>query len=140
MNLFLILMVRVMAFGTFDLFHQGHAYYLRQAKSYGEELIVVIARDDTVKKIKGFLPKNRENERKKAVEDSGIATNVILGNKENLLMVIEEYKPDVICLGYDQQSNNVEAYLEKNNLKAKIVRISSFKPETYKSSKFRQAN
>ncbi|MBI3032554.1 adenylyltransferase/cytidyltransferase family protein [Candidatus Woesearchaeota archaeon] len=133
-------MVRVMAFGTFDLFHQGHRYYLQQAKSYGDELMVVIARDDTVKKIKGFLPKQSEQERKKAVEASEIPTKVVLGNKEDLLTVIGEYKPDVICLGYDQQSNNVEEYIMQNNLPILIKRIPSFKPDEYKSSKFRQSN
>ncbi len=126
-----------MAFGTFDLFHQGHRYYLEQAKKYGDELIVVIARDENVKKIKGFLPKNRENERKKAVEDSGIATSIVLGDKQNMLKVIEEYKPDVICLGYDQQSHNVEEYIKNNNLEITLVRIPSFYPDKYKSSKFR---
>lgn len=42
----------VMAFGTFDVFHPGHEYYLTQAKKYGDILIVVVARDKTVEKVK----------------------------------------------------------------------------------------
>ena len=41
-----------MAFGTFDLLHPGHEHFLKQAKRYGD-LIVVIARDNTVLKVKG---------------------------------------------------------------------------------------
>ena len=34
-------MVRVMAVGVFDLLHAGHLHYVEQAKSLGDELIVV---------------------------------------------------------------------------------------------------
>ena len=40
-------MVRVMAVGVFDLLHAGHLHYVEQAKSLGDELIVVVAHDDT---------------------------------------------------------------------------------------------
>ena len=42
-------MVRVMAVGVFDLLHAGHLHYLEQAKSLGDELVVVVAHDDTVR-------------------------------------------------------------------------------------------
>ena len=45
-------MVRVMAVGVFDLLHAGHLHYVEQAKSLGDELIVVVAHDDTVRKQK----------------------------------------------------------------------------------------
>ena len=35
-------MVRVMAVGVFDLLHAGHLHYLEQAKSLGDELVVVV--------------------------------------------------------------------------------------------------
>ena len=131
-------MVVVMAFGTFDLFHQGHCYYLEQAKKYGDELIVVVAQDENVKRLKGFFPEQKQDIRKKKVEDAKIASKVVLGNSDDMLKVIAECKPDIICLGYDQQSNNVEEYIRQNNFHIKIVRINSFKPEQYKSSKFRK--
>lgn len=43
---------KVMVFGTFDIFHKGHEFYFSKAKEYGEELIVIVARDETVLKIK----------------------------------------------------------------------------------------
>ncbi|MEE9489142.1 MAG: adenylyltransferase/cytidyltransferase family protein, partial [Thermoplasmata archaeon] len=45
-------MVRVMASGVFDLLHTGHLHYLEEAKKLGDELIVVVARDSTVRKEK----------------------------------------------------------------------------------------
>ena len=45
-------MVTVMASGTFDLLHMGHIYYLKESKKLGDKLIVVVACDETVKKMK----------------------------------------------------------------------------------------
>ncbi len=45
-------MTTVMCFGTFDILHPGHLYFLRECEKYGDELIVVIARDATVEKVK----------------------------------------------------------------------------------------
>jgi bifunctional ADP-heptose synthase (sugar kinase/adenylyltransferase) len=42
----------VMCFGTFDIFHPGHKYYLSEAAKYATEMTVVIARDDRVEKLK----------------------------------------------------------------------------------------
>lgn len=53
----------VMTFGTFDMFHPGHVYYLSEARKLGDELITIIARDVTVSKIKGRLPREKENVR-----------------------------------------------------------------------------
>ncbi len=38
----------VMCFGTFDIFHPGHEYYLREAEKYAHRMTVVIARDHRV--------------------------------------------------------------------------------------------
>ncbi|MCQ5376385.1 MAG: adenylyltransferase/cytidyltransferase family protein, partial [Methanomassiliicoccales archaeon] len=45
-------MTRVMATGVFDLLHVGHLHYLNEAKRLGDELIVVVATDSTVRKRK----------------------------------------------------------------------------------------
>lgn len=38
--------------GTFDLLHPGHFNTLNFAKKHADELVVIIARDETVKKLK----------------------------------------------------------------------------------------
>jgi cytidyltransferase-like protein len=42
----------VMTFGTFDVFHPGHRFYLTEARKLGNRLIVIVALDSTVEKIK----------------------------------------------------------------------------------------
>lgn len=131
-------MKKVMVFGTFDIFHEGHNNFLRQAKKYGDRLIVVIARDKTVLKIKGRLTKNDEKKRLLAIKQSKLADRVILGNLKNKYQVILKNKPDIICLGYDQTSfiNNLKETLNKSGLKKiEIKRLKPYKPSVYKSSK-----
>jgi len=130
----------VMAFGTFDLFHAGHENYLRQAKELGNSLIVIIARDETVKKIKGLTPTHNENERMRSVKNSGIADKVILGNKDDKHKVLKKYRPDVIALGYDQFvfTQRLEKTLIDNKINADIVRLQPYFPQIYKSSLLRK--
>ena len=45
-------MTRVMASGVFDILHTGHVHYLSEAKKLGDELVVVVATDATVKRRK----------------------------------------------------------------------------------------
>lgn len=125
----------VMSFGTFDIFHPWHNYFLSEAKKYGDELLVVIATDKNVKKLKGKLPKNNETLRLQAVKSVNIADKVLLGDEENPMKWIELYTPKVVCLGYDQIGFSEK--LKENFPEIEIVRIGSFEPETYKSSKLK---
>lgn len=128
-------MEKVMVFGSFDYVHAGHSYFLKEAKKYGS-LVVVIARDVTIKKVKGRMPRFGEEERKKAIKDLGIADKVILGSEGDKYNVIEDEKPNIICLGYDQKAfvDNLSEELKKRDVSAKIVRIGAYHPEKYKSS------
>ena len=94
---------KVLVAGTFDIIHPGHVYYLNQAKKRGNFLIVVIARDKTVLKIKQRRPYHSETTRLKQVKKLNIADKVMLGNMGNRLKVIIQHQPDIICLGYDQK-------------------------------------
>ncbi len=127
----------VMCTGTFDIIHKGHLYYLTQAKKYGKELIVVVARDKTSEAFKGRMPINNERKRLKAVKKLKIVNKAVLGHHGNIFDIIEEIKPDVICLGYDQKIavQDLRKELKKRGIRAKVVRLEAYKPYIYKSSK-----
>lgn len=132
--------IKMMVFGTFDIFHKGHKNFLQQARRYGDYLIVVVARDKTVAKIKNKLPQNNERARLQAIVKTGLADKVVLGNIKDKYKVIKKFKPDIICLGYDQKAftEKLEGKLQEFVLsKTKIVRLKSYKAEEYKSSMFR---
>ena len=128
-------MKTAMAFGTFDLLHPGHINFLSQAKKHGE-LIVIIARDRTVKKIKGKLPLHNEKQRLGAVKSLKLASKVILGSLIDKYAAIKKYKPDIIALGYDQKYfiDRLKQELKKLKLKTKIIRLKAYKVDKYKTS------
>jgi FAD synthetase len=132
---------KVMAFGTFDAFHAGHENYLRQAKELGDYLMVIIARDDTVKKIKGNRPLHAERQRLASVKASGIADKVILGYHGDKYKVIHKYRPDIIALGYDQFvfTQRLKKTLIDIKLDATVVRLTPYFPQIYKSSLIKKA-
>lgn len=110
---------------------------LQDAKEYGDYLIVVVARDQTVCKVKGRPPVNDENIRLKNLEAMGIAQKVRLGCLDDHYRAIAEEKPNIVALGYDQKVfvDNLEKAIDPHT---QIVRLAPFQPEIYKSSKLRE--
>jgi FAD synthetase len=128
---------KAMVFGTFDIFHKGHENFLKQARKYGDHLIVVIARDKTVLDIKKQRTVNREQKRLRILKDRDLADEIILGSLKDKYAVVKKYKPDVICLGYDQRVfiKGLERKLKEFGFdETMIVRLKSYYPEKYKSS------
>ena len=127
---------KVICAGTFDHLHPGHIDFFTQAKGLGDELIVIVARDETVMRIKGFLPTHNEAKRKENVENTGVPDTVVMGNLDtDIFQILEELRPDVIALGYDQRVSEDE--IKKRFPCCRIERLSSFQPEKYKSSFYR---
>ena len=130
-------MKKVMVFGTFDLLHPGHLSYFEQARKFGDFLIVVVARDKNVLKIKGRRPQDNERTRLKKVGKIKIVNKVVLGDLFDKFKAIENEKPAVICFGYDQKvGKSLLKKIEKLQIKTK--RLKAFKPKIYKSSLMRQ--
>lgn len=131
----------VMAFGTFDYFHAGHENYLKQAKSLGDNLIVVVARDTTVKLVKNHDAHNSEKKRLRDVSNCEHVDRAVLGNLDDKYKVIKKYQPDIIALGYDQFAftYNLQKFLIQEKIDAEIIRLQAFNPQAFKSSLLRQA-
>jgi FAD synthetase len=130
-------MTTVMAFGTFDLLHPGHKYFFKQAKKQGDYLIVIIARDSTVKEVKGKLPQHNEKQRQKAVIGLNLADKAVLGDRGiNKYAVIKKYRPEIICLGYDQIYfiDGLKDKVKEFKLKTKIIRLKPYQAHKYKTS------
>ncbi|MFH1592209.1 MAG: adenylyltransferase/cytidyltransferase family protein [Candidatus Woesearchaeota archaeon] len=127
--------MKVLTFGTFSKFHKGHEYHLNEASKYGD-LYVVLARDKTVKEVKGKPPEENELIRLKKVNNLKFVKKALLGSKGDKYEVLTDTKPDIICLGYDQThfTEKLEEELKKRNIKSEIIRIKAYKPEKYKTS------
>ena len=130
-------MKKVMVFGAFDGLHPGHLNFFKQAKEFGDFLIVSVARDVNVKKTKGKTPLFGEEERLKLVENLKIVDKATIGAVHDYFVHIQMYNPDVICLGYDQWPSEkyVRENLDKVGLfKTEVVRLEPYKPKTAKST------
>ncbi len=129
---------RVMIFGTFDIVHPGHRNFFKQARSLAKNpfLIVSIARDKNVRRIKGVYPSNTQWERRLVVaQEAGVDRVVLGGAKDHVPHIIFE-KPDIIALGYDQVAyiEGLDKALQNAGLKTKIIRLKPYKPHLYKTS------
>ena len=132
----------VLASGTFDLLHLGHVRFLVEAKKVGgedTELIVIVARDSTVKDRKGKKPIMPEDQRRALVESLKVVDEAILGLDDfSIDNVIEKIKPDVIAVGHDQDGIEKEVLkaVKKGKLAIEVAKIGRFgKRELDSSSK-----
>lgn len=130
----------VLATGVFDLLHIGHLRFLEESKKKGgpgSKLVVVIARDKTVFRRKGKGPVVPEDQRRELVAALRVVDRAILGREEiDLLGILEEVKPDVVCVGYDQDKIRVAVtrLIRKEGLAVRVVRIRRFGPVGFNSS------
>jgi len=133
-------MTKIMVFGTFDMIHAGHEDLFRQARALAPDayLVVSVARDKIVQRIKGQAPRNVENARCIAAAAHPLVDEVVLGDEAGYTEHIKKVSPDIIALGYDQDGeyvDNLEKDLAAAGLSTQVVRLEAFEPETYKTSK-----
>lgn len=94
---------KVLVFGVFDGCHGGHKYFLTEAKKLGDELIVSVAQDSVIEKIKKRKPAHSMQERIQGLIELNIADEIIPGNEQiNTWEILKEFQPNVIALGHDQ--------------------------------------
>ena len=126
-----------MVFGVFDCLHRGHFSFLRQAQKYGN-LMIAVARDSSVKKLKNKKPTQTEKQRVSVLKKTFLKADIFLGDKTpGSYTVVKNRKPDIICLGYDQTGlarDLAEKIREGKLPKIKIIILKPFKPEKFKTS------
>ncbi len=128
---------RIMVFGTFDGLHKGHLNFFQQARSFIKNsfLIVSIARDKNVIKIKGKRPSLSEKKRMILIKKCKLADKVVFSGVKNHIPHIVKEKPDIIALGYDQKFyvKNLKKYLKNNGVLVKIIRLKPYYEGIYKN-------
>ncbi|MDR1733747.1 MAG: adenylyltransferase/cytidyltransferase family protein [Oscillospiraceae bacterium] len=106
---------KVFVSGCYDLFHSGHAVFLKRAAAYGE-VTVSIARDATVLALKGRAPANTEAERLfmvrscKYVKDAFLTTGVGMMDFADDL---RRCRPDIFIVNTDGDSTDKRGLCEE---------------------------
>lgn len=126
-----MIIIKVMASGTFDIIHPGHAFYLEEAKKLGgddAELFVVIATDKTVEKHKRIPIMNQE-QRAEMISKLGVVDEVSIGDENDPFKIVQEKKPDIIAIGPDQKFSpeKLEQQLKEAGINCQVVKIKDYK-------------
>ena len=127
-----------MVFGTFDIVHAGHIQMFKEGRKYGNNLVVVVARDVNVEKNKGYNPLHNEKERTNFLKHIRLVDRVVLGDKTDVYKVVKRIKPDVVALGYDQKIYVDHLKEVVDSLGTKIVKLPKYRTDKFKSSKIKQ--
>jgi len=100
--------VTVAVSGGFDPLHVGHINFLKEARDYGDTLLVILNNDNWLKKKKGFVFMS-ENDRKEIlkalryVDDVKISFHDENPKDMSVCTELEVFHPDVFCLGGDKR-------------------------------------
>ena len=128
---------KVMVFGVFDGVHEGHRHFLQRAKTHGDYLVVVVARDEQVQLLKDKMPRNSEDTRRAHLIAEQVADEIILGDEEmGSWGVLRAHEPAIVAVGYDQHALHKALRESKDDLAFpfEIIIIDGHEPEKYHSS------
>ncbi len=95
-------MIKVITYGTYDLFHYGHQRLLERAKELGDYLIVGVTADDFDKTRGKINVKQSLMERIESVRATGLADEIIIEEYEGQKIDdIKRYDVDIFTVGSD---------------------------------------
>ena len=95
-------MIKVITYGTYDLFHHGHQRLLERAKELGDYLIVGVTSDDFDKKRGKINVHQSLMERIESVRATGLADEIIVEEYDGQKIDdIKRYGVDIFTVGSD---------------------------------------
>ena len=129
----------VLVFGTFDVIHPGHRWFLQKSARHGDYLVAAVARDGFVREWKGQATITGEEARMSALLKSGLVDSAVLSDPDiRTYGVIEKVRPDVICLGHDQKAlkDDLDSWLNNHDVpRPEIVVLPPWRRRIYSSSR-----
>ncbi len=122
---------KVLATGTFDILHPGHLYYLRKSSKLGDELVVIIARDEMIEHKNS--PVVHEKQRRDMISGLKPVDKAVLGSEESIFEPLHDIQPDIITLGHDQRIDEDDLLdeLRDRGFSSEVVRIDRKEPAQY---------
>ena len=94
--------------GCFDILHSGHVKYLKEAKSFGDILVLGLNSDESVKRLKGeSRPVNEFKDRAEVLAGLEAVDYVVGFGDDTPYELIKAIKPDVLVKGGDYEGKEV---------------------------------
>ncbi len=112
--------------GCFDLIHVGHISSFKEAKKFGDVLIVAVNSDASVKSNKGDLrPIINQKDRIEMVSSLEMVDYVVLLEDKNPSKLIKELQPDISVKGEDWKNKEVpeKKILESYGGEIKFIKL-----------------
>lgn len=116
----------VLVFGTFDGLHDGHRFFLHEARKRGVYLVAIVAQDNIVKELKDKSPREPLAGRLKELRASGLVDDARAGDTVlGAWSALKKYTPDIIALGYDQDTlrDALADFIKKERLPIILIRL-----------------
>ena len=117
----------VLTGGAYDLLHTGHIKTLKEAASFGNFLLVVVAKDVTVEGRKR-KPIHSEVQRMKLLNEVKVVDLAVVGDRTDHMAIVRQTKPDIIAIGSDQDhriKNLNKKLIEEGLTNTEILRLES---------------
>lgn len=108
--------------GCFDILHSGHIHIFREAKKWGDVLVVAVNDDSSVRKIKGaFRPIFPLEERLEILEAIEEIDYLVSFSDETPERIIASLLPDVLVKGGDWKIEEVVGRREVEEAGGKVL-------------------
>ena len=94
--------------GCFDILHAGHIRLLREARKFGDLLVVGLNTDASVQRLKGDdRPVHNEDDRAAVLSELEAVALVVLFDEDTPTKLIETLQPNVLVKGGDYTKDKV---------------------------------
>lgn len=123
----------VLVGGCFDVLHLGHIVFLEKAKKLGDELVVLLESDETIRKNKGNnRPINNQENRAKMLMSLKVVDEVVklpeMKTDEEYFNLIRNIKPSVIAIT-DGDKRISQKKEQAKTVGAKLVIVTKLIPQ-----------
>jgi D-beta-D-heptose 7-phosphate kinase/D-beta-D-heptose 1-phosphate adenosyltransferase len=111
--------------GCFDILHAGHVAFLREARSFGDLLVVGLNSDASIRRLKGLSrPVNHVEDRLMVLSELQSVDYVVVFDEDTPMKLIKAVRPDVLVKGAGYRKSQVVGadFVEAHGGKVRLVK------------------